>query len=66
MLGKVFMAKYMDPGSPVVKFNINKTSIAYRLEFECTNNTAEYEALLKGLKKALDMDVRNLMVFGDS
>jgi hypothetical protein len=31
MLGKVFMAKYMDPGSPVVKFNINKTSIAYML-----------------------------------
>jgi ribonuclease HI len=44
----------------------NKTFIACRLEFECTNNTIEYEALLQGLRKALDMDVRNLIVFGDS
>jgi ribonuclease HI len=44
----------------------NKTFIACRLEFECTNNTTEYEALLQGLRKALDMDVQNLVVFGDS
>jgi hypothetical protein len=44
----------------------NKTFIACRLEFECTNNTVEYEALLQGLRKALDMDVQNLIVFGDS
>ena len=44
----------------------NKTFIACRLEFECTNNTIEYEALLQGLRKSLDMDVHNLMVFGDS
>ena len=35
----------------------NKTFIAYRLEFECTNNTAKYEEILQGLNKALDMDV---------
>jgi hypothetical protein len=44
----------------------NKTFIACRLEFECTNNTDKYEALIQGLNKALDMDVRNLIVFGDS
>jgi ribonuclease HI len=44
----------------------NKSFIAYRLEFECTNNTIEYEELLQGLKKDLDMDVQNLMVFSDS
>jgi ribonuclease HI len=44
----------------------NKTMIACRLEFECTNNTAEYEALLQGLRKALDMNIQNLVVFGDS
>jgi ribonuclease HI len=44
----------------------NKTLIACRLEFECTNNTAEYEALLQGLRKALDMNIQNLTVFGDS
>ena len=44
----------------------NKTFIACRLEFECTNNTAEYEQLLQGLRKDVDMYVINLMVFGDS
>jgi hypothetical protein len=44
----------------------NKTLMACRLEFECTNNTAEYEALLQGLRKALDMNIQNLVVFGDS
>jgi ribonuclease HI len=44
----------------------NKTLIACRLEFECTNNTAEYEALLQGLRKALDMNIQNLTIFGDS
>jgi hypothetical protein len=31
MLGKVFVAKYMDPGSLVVKVNINNTSISNTL-----------------------------------
>jgi hypothetical protein len=44
----------------------NKTLLACRLEFECTNNIAEYEALLQGLRKALDMHIQNLIVFGDS
>jgi ribonuclease HI len=44
----------------------NKTLIACRLEFECTNNTVEYEALLQGLIKELDMNIQNLTVFGDS
>jgi ribonuclease HI len=44
----------------------NKTLISCRLEFECTNNTAEYEALLQGLRKALDLNIQNLIVFGNS
>jgi ribonuclease HI len=44
----------------------NKTLISCRLDFECTNNKTEYEALLQGLRKALDMNVQNLTVFGDS
>jgi ribonuclease HI len=44
----------------------NKTLISCRLEFECTNNMAEYEALLQGLRKALDLNIQNLTVFGDS
>jgi hypothetical protein len=37
-----------------------------RLEFECTNNTVEYEALVQGLKKSIDLNVKELKVFGDS
>jgi ribonuclease HI len=44
----------------------NKTLLTCRLEFECTNNVAEYEALLQGLRKALDMRIQNLSIFGDS
>ena len=35
----------------------NKTFIACRSEFECTNNTIEYEALLQGIRKVLDIDI---------
>jgi ribonuclease HI len=44
----------------------NKTFIAFRLEFECTNNKIQYEALLQRLKKTLYLDVQKLVVFSDS
>ena len=44
----------------------NKHFLSYRLEFECTNNTAEYEALVQGLRKAIEFKVENLKVYGDS
>ena len=44
----------------------HKTFIACRLEFECTNNTAKYKALVWGLKKSNDLQVKYLKVFGDS
>ena len=40
--------------------------VACRLEFECTNNIAEYEALIQGLKKAIDLGAKALVVLGDS
>jgi ribonuclease HI len=55
-----------DAGCIIIDMAGNKTLIACRLEFECTNNTAKYEALLQGLKKDLDMNIQNLFVFGDS
>jgi hypothetical protein len=36
------------------------------LKEECTNNEAEYEALIFGLLLALSMDIRNLLAYGDS
>jgi len=44
----------------------NKHLEACRLEFECTNNTSEYEALIHGLEKAIDLGVRKIQIFGDS
>jgi ribonuclease HI len=40
--------------------------LSIRLEFACTNNQAEYEALLYGLEYFRDMGVRNVDTFGDS
>ena len=40
--------------------------LSCRLEFERTNNTAEYEALIQGLYKAIGLNVKYLKVYGDS
>lgn len=39
---------------------------AFKFQFECTNNEAEYEALIKGLELTMNMGIRCLYVFGDS
>ena len=41
----------------------NKHFLSCRLEFECTNNTAEYEELVHGLKKVIELKVKNLKVY---
>jgi ribonuclease HI len=38
----------------------------YKLSFDCTNNMAEYEALVLGLKTLKEMGARRLVVHGDS
>ena len=40
--------------------------ITCRLEFECTNNMAEYEDLVQGLRKAIDMGAKAIECVGDS
>ena len=35
----------------------NKHFLSCRLEFKCTNNTIEYEALVQGLKKEIELKV---------
>jgi ribonuclease HI len=39
---------------------------SYRLLFPCTNNTAEYEALIIGVKMAVEWKIIELQVYGDS
>ncbi|GJU71075.1 reverse transcriptase domain-containing protein [Tanacetum coccineum] len=39
---------------------------ALRFEFETTNNEAEYDALLAGLRISQEMEIRSLAIFADS
>ena len=41
-------------------------ALSFKLEFSCSNNTAEYETYLTGLATALEMGVKHLRVMGDS
>ena len=41
-------------------------NFSYGLEFEATNNIAEYEALLFGLETTKDMGIKMLSISGDS
>jgi ribonuclease HI len=43
-----------------------RTCYAARLEFNCTNNIAEYEALLLGLRKLKAMGIRRATLKSDS
>jgi hypothetical protein len=43
-----------------------RTCYAARLEFNCTNNIAEYEALLLGLRKLKAMGIRRAILKSDS
>ncbi|GAU31576.1 hypothetical protein TSUD_53990 [Trifolium subterraneum] len=37
-----------------------------RLQFECTNNIAEYEACIMGIEEAIDLRIKNINIYGDS
>jgi ribonuclease HI len=39
---------------------------SYKLSFDCTNNMAEYEALILGLKTLKELGARRITVHGDS
>ena len=39
---------------------------SFKLQFWCTNNIAEYEALVAGLKISIEWNITELQVFGDS
>jgi ribonuclease HI len=58
-LGKGAGIVLQSPSGKISKFS-------YRLEFEATNNVAEYEALLLGLELCKDRGVKCLCIRGDS
>ena len=56
------------PGASVVLVSPQGDKFCYvlRLMFPCTNNAAEYEALLHGLRLAKEMNLTRVRCFGDS
>ena len=44
----------------------DRLSYVLQIHFDSSNNEAEYEALLYGLRMAISLDVCRLMVYGDS
>ena len=48
--------------SPIRDFK----SLSYKLTFECTNNVAEYEALLLGLHALKELGAQKIKILGDS
>jgi len=40
--------------------------VSVKLQFECTNNMAEYKACIIDLEAALELKAKKLKVFGDS
>lgn len=50
----------------VLKSPWEEHMFAYKLCFPCSNNEAEYKALLVGLKAAQKLGIKKLKVFGDS
>ena len=55
-------------GVGVVLISSSKENIhlSYKLNFKTTNNIAEYEALLLGVKSAKEMGIMCMKIFGDA
>ena len=43
-----------------------KTTLSFNLAFKCTNNQAEYEALVIGLEILIKLGVQEVHIIGDS
>jgi hypothetical protein len=52
-------------GCLIVSPSGSEHEISVRLEFDCTNNQAEYEALLIVLGLLVDIGAKNMEIFGD-
>jgi len=54
-------------GADMVIISPNKKQypVSVKLHFECTNNTAEYEACILGLEVALKLKIKKIYVYGN-
>nr|XP_034927083.1 G-type lectin S-receptor-like serine/threonine-protein kinase RKS1 [Populus alba] len=53
-------------GAVIISPDKKQYPVSVKLQFGCTNNTAEYEACILGLEAALEMNIKKIDVYGDS
>ncbi|KAK5824177.1 hypothetical protein PVK06_018941 [Gossypium arboreum] len=53
-------------GAVLISPNGDYYPFTCKLDFDCTNNMAEYEACIMGLRTAIERGIRTLEVYGDS
>ncbi|XP_073153448.1 uncharacterized protein [Henckelia pumila] len=55
-----------DTGVIIISPTRTKTDLSFNLDFPCTKNQAEYEALVIGLEVLKDLKAKNVQLIGDS
>ncbi|KAL6189508.1 hypothetical protein ACLB2K_040896 [Fragaria x ananassa] len=58
--------KLFGTGVSLVSSSGGKYSYSFQLEWKCTNNQAEYEAVIIGLEMLLDLGAQDVDILGDS
>ena len=53
-------------GAMLISFEGNHCLFTAKLNFDCTNNMAEYEACVLGLQAAIEKRIKSLKVYSDS
>jgi ribonuclease HI len=53
-------------GAVIISPDKKQYPVSIKLQFRCTNNTAEYKACILGLEAALEMNIKKIDVYGDS
>ena len=56
----------VDVGCLLIDLYSNRTYLVVQLELGCIDTIVEYETLIQGLRKAINMNVKYIEVFGGS
>ncbi|XP_055830762.1 uncharacterized protein LOC129899766 [Solanum dulcamara] len=59
-------SKGVGAGAVLISESGQHYPVSAKFKFLCTNNMAEYEACILGLRMAVDMNIQELLVIGDS
>ena len=59
------MEKFVGAGIVLISPKGIKTTLSFNLAFKCTNNQAEYKALVIGLEILMELGVQEVHIIGD-